>query len=327
MAASKYKGVRVLVAIICVTCLTLSHGREVDIHRTDVDSLTAYDKAKRAIGDCGGTFTSSSGTLTSPSYPFDYPNYADCYYSITVTQGYTIVLEFSLFVTEATFDTVEIFDGNSRYDTSLGEFSGSFINSQFTSSGRSLYIHFHSDGSTTASGFYATYRLGTQTSGYSLGDCGGTFTSDSGTLVSPSYPSHYSDSADCFYHISTSSGNTITIDISYVDTESCCDYVEVFDGTSRTATSLRRLSGSHISIDPITSSGSNLYIHFHSDSSMSDRGFYATYTVNNFGSSNAGVIAGSVVGCIIFIIIIIAIIVACCYYSPKSSKTTFFYVK
>ena len=45
-------------------------------------------------GSCGGSFTTPNGFLTSPSYPYSYPSYADCFYTISQPIGTTIVLTF-----------------------------------------------------------------------------------------------------------------------------------------------------------------------------------------------------------------------------------------
>ena len=46
------------------------------------------------FGECGGSFKTPNGILTSPSYPENYPPDADCVYTITQLNGTVIVLNF-----------------------------------------------------------------------------------------------------------------------------------------------------------------------------------------------------------------------------------------
>ena len=45
-------------------------------------------------GACGGSFTTPNGILTSPSYPDNYPNKANCNYTISQPNGTAILLNF-----------------------------------------------------------------------------------------------------------------------------------------------------------------------------------------------------------------------------------------
>merc|ERR1711879_543538 len=46
------------------------------------------------FGACGGNFTTPQGIITSPSYPDNYPDNADCIYTISQPYGVTILLNF-----------------------------------------------------------------------------------------------------------------------------------------------------------------------------------------------------------------------------------------
>ena len=69
------------------------------------------------IGECGGTVTSPSGTLTSPSYPDVYPDLSDCKYTIkppsAASEGSVIRLNFKIFDIEFTNNCAE--DGEGDY--------------------------------------------------------------------------------------------------------------------------------------------------------------------------------------------------------------------
>ena len=43
---------------------------------------------------CGGYFSTRNGTITSPSYPGNYPSNADCIYTIAQPTGTVIMLNF-----------------------------------------------------------------------------------------------------------------------------------------------------------------------------------------------------------------------------------------
>ena len=53
---------------------------------------------------CGGNFTGSSGVITSPNYPSNYPPDVNCTYRIFVTEGRHIRLNFTSFNTESFSD-------------------------------------------------------------------------------------------------------------------------------------------------------------------------------------------------------------------------------
>uniref|UniRef100_A0A670I608 CUB domain containing protein 2 n=1 Tax=Podarcis muralis TaxID=64176 RepID=A0A670I608_PODMU len=77
---------------------------------------------------CGGVLTGLSGSITSPDYPENYPNNAECHWVIQATSNSVIKLIFVDFQMEnseqCNFDYVAIFDGPTMGDTLLGHFCG-----------------------------------------------------------------------------------------------------------------------------------------------------------------------------------------------------------
>ncbi|XP_070575202.1 scavenger receptor cysteine-rich domain-containing protein DMBT1-like isoform X1 [Ptychodera flava] len=149
---------------------------------------------------------------------------------------------------------------------------------------------------------------------YPLGSCGGNYTNDEGSFASPSYPGYYPDQQDCYYYITVSEGDRIVLDIEEFDTEVCCDFVEVFDGDSKSAmTSMGKYFGSNVETE-IKSTGRSLFVHFHSDHSKNHRGFYATYRLwLEEKKSNIAIIVGGAVGAAVAVlVVVIIIIIACC---------------
>ncbi|XP_054878715.1 cubilin isoform X1 [Poeciliopsis prolifica] len=231
-----------------------------------------------ASTDCGESFSSPTGTFTSPSYPNNYPNSRDCTYKIIVQLNMQIMLNFTSFELEGTppfcsFDFVEIRDGGYETSPLIGKFCGSQRPPVVVSHSNRLWIRFHSDPSITSHGFIAHWD-GTQTG------CGGTLTTASGGLSSPNYPLPYHPNAECYWNIKTSQGSQVQLSFSsfHLESSSSCsyDYLAVHDGNSSSAPELARLCGTELP-RPINSSSNQLYIKLRTDSSVNTGGFIAFY--------------------------------------------------
>jgi hypothetical protein len=66
-------------------------------------------------------------------------------------------LSFDDFITESNNDFIEVFDGNSVSDQSIGKFSGSSKPTNLISSSNSLTVYFRTDGDTVYKGFSFKY--------------------------------------------------------------------------------------------------------------------------------------------------------------------------
>ena len=84
----------------------------------------------------------TSGVLTSPNYPEDYPNNLDLVHEIQVPEGNTIWLRFTELTLEPFADKIRVTDGDG---TSLGDNSMM----QFVSRTNTVEVQFHTDSSTT----------------------------------------------------------------------------------------------------------------------------------------------------------------------------------
>lgn len=121
---------------------------------TDV-SVWSLPRSASTLPGCGGFFTDPGGSNG---------NYAN---GITAANGTTticptipgqlVTVTFTSFATEATFDLLKVYDGNSTAGTLLGTFSGTTIPGPFTASTASgcLTFVFTSDTSTPAAGWVA----------------------------------------------------------------------------------------------------------------------------------------------------------------------------
>ena len=98
----------------------------------------------KSRGKCGGKLTTPNGILTSPSYPNNYPDNADCVYTISQPTGTVIVLTFQSMNIEyestCDFDYLEIRDGNSGDSPLLGKLCGSDIPAPIQSSHNHVWM-------------------------------------------------------------------------------------------------------------------------------------------------------------------------------------------
>ena len=79
------------------------------------------------IGACGGSFNTPKGILTSPSYPRNYPDNADCIYTISQPVAPYISISFlhmDLDCEGRPADYVELRDGDSEESPLMGSFCG-----------------------------------------------------------------------------------------------------------------------------------------------------------------------------------------------------------
>uniref|UniRef100_A0A182NM22 Cubilin n=1 Tax=Anopheles dirus TaxID=7168 RepID=A0A182NM22_9DIPT len=232
------------------------------------------------VPGCGGTFTQREGAISSPLSQTDnlYPNNLNCEYLIKLPIGSRVEIKFSKFHLEQSesckFDYVEIFDGSSTQDASLGKFCGDRVPPAFVSTRNTLLLRFQTDWSAPHPGFQLTYKI----------KCGGTFSEPGTELMSPSYPQMYTADQLCDYVIHAPLGKAIAFDFTDFDIEKnsfpkCeLDYVELYDGLLATN---ETLLGRYCSTKapPRTISTKNvLLLRFVSDGSVAGRGFKGNFS-------------------------------------------------
>ncbi|XP_025080449.1 low-density lipoprotein receptor-related protein 4-like [Pomacea canaliculata] len=111
--------------------------------------------------------------------------------------------------------------------------------------------------------------------------CGGEYTSLTGLLSSPLYPSQYPPDQDCVYIIRAPTGYRITLTFlrfELADETNNCqhDYLQIRDGGSGTSPFLSIYCNT--TAYTRRSSSNTMWIRFRSDSSQSAAGFHASYT-------------------------------------------------
>ncbi|XP_022426555.1 CUB and sushi domain-containing protein 1 [Delphinapterus leucas] len=109
----------------------------------------------RAEGACGGTLRGTSGSISSPYFPSEYENNADCTWTILAEPGDTIALVFTDFQLEEGYDFLEI-SGTEAPSIWL---TGMNLPSPVISSKNWLRLHFTSDSNHRRKGFNAQFQV------------------------------------------------------------------------------------------------------------------------------------------------------------------------
>ncbi|XP_043916396.1 CUB and sushi domain-containing protein 1-like [Protopterus annectens] len=99
----------------------------------------------RCEAPCGYNITGQNGTIYSPGFPDEYPNFKDCTWLITVPQGHGVYINFTLLQTEQVNDYIAVWDGTDQHSTQLGVFSGNTALETAYSSSNQVLLKFHSD--------------------------------------------------------------------------------------------------------------------------------------------------------------------------------------
>eukprot|EP00064_Thunnus_orientalis_P009008 superscaffoldBa00001111_g9031 len=236
--------------------------------------------------ECEHKIHSPSGTLSSPNWPDKYPSRKECTWDITATPGHRVKITFNEFEIEqhqeCAYDHLEAFDGDSDTAAILGRLCGSKIPEALVSTSNKMYLRFISDASVQRKGFQATHST----------ECGGRLKAEARqkNLYSHSqfgdnnYPGH----TDCEWLLTAEQGYGIELSfITFeVEEEADCgyDYIELYNGYDANSHRLGRFCGSGPR-EGIYSPGDAMLIRFHSDDTISKKGFHIRYTSTKFQES------------------------------------------
>ncbi|XP_016041459.2 CUB domain-containing protein 2 [Erinaceus europaeus] len=226
---------------------------------------------------CGGVLTGLSGVLTSPEYPSNYPNNAECHWVIRATGPATIKLVFEDFQVEAnegcTYDYVAVLGGPGP--TRGHHYCGSARPPTLKSLGRELQVIFKSDFNIGGRGFKAYFFSG---------ECQEVYTALRGNFSSPQYPSSYPNNIRCHWTVRLPPGYRVKVFFLDLDLEEpssltrTCDFdhLAAFDGNSEEAPLLGSWCGHHLP-PPVISSHHQLLLLLRTDRSATRRGFSVAY--------------------------------------------------
>lgn len=113
---------------------------------------------------CGGVLTGLSGVISSPGYPLEYSNDADCSWAIHVSNNSVVTLVFLDFQLEnnegCNFDFVALFDGPTVTHRHLGKYCGADKPPHIVTTSNQLLVVFKSDFNIGGRGFKAYYYSG-----------------------------------------------------------------------------------------------------------------------------------------------------------------------
>ncbi|XP_056290732.1 cubilin [Pseudoliparis swirei] len=229
---------------------------------------------------CGGYLSGPAGSFSYPNTPGhdEYNHQVSCAWVIRVDPNKILRITFPFFDLETSancnFDFLQIHDGDSASSHMLGKYCSQNNPPELLSSHNSLYFWFRSDQSISAGGFTVAWQSQDPV-------CGGELTASYGNINSPGYPGNYPPSRDCYWTVTVAPGLLITFAFGTLSLEQhpdCSfDFLEIRDGVLTEDPVLGKYCRTE-SPPPVQSTGPAAWIHFHSDFSVSDRGFHITYT-------------------------------------------------
>ncbi|XP_026326618.1 cubilin homolog [Hyposmocoma kahamanoa] len=161
---------------------------------------------------CGGTLTSPSGSISSPNYPSNYHDNAECFYKIVTSAGSKIQLRFRDLDLEVSStcrdDYVEIYDDKNVNGAVLGKYCYmAQISSHIETSSNYAFIKFRSDFYIGAKGFLLDYNT----------VCQSNLTGSHGVIESPGFPDSYLTNLNCMWTITVPKGNKINVTFTHFD--------------------------------------------------------------------------------------------------------------
>ena len=208
---------------------------------------------------------SSGDSIESPNYPGKYRPLADCKWTLEGPVGESIILQFTEFDTERTFDTVQILAGGRTEDASvtLATLSGKQNLTQqfFTSASNFMIVRFRSDATVEKNGFRASWKTEKLSCGEQLKAL-----PQGKELTSPGYPQAYPGGLECLYVISAPLGKVVTLVIEDFDMEPGKDYVLIRNGPEADAEKLAVLTGKAEDLPSyLQSTTEAMYLYIHTD--------------------------------------------------------------
>jgi hypothetical protein len=177
-------------------------------------------------------------------------------------------------------DVVRIYNGADVNAPLVGEYTGTTLPPSFTSTGNKALVHFITNGSGNANGFFLNftanrpnYCIGTKT--YS--EYSGSFDDGSGTF-------YYSNNSNCMFKINPLYASEVTLYFDSFETETTNDWLKVYD--LKNSQLLAEYSGVYTAGNlpaPVTSPHGQFLLIWKSDGSTSNKGWSVHYETLNVG--------------------------------------------
>ncbi|RVE59186.1 hypothetical protein OJAV_G00201620 [Oryzias javanicus] len=232
--------------------------------------------------ECGGDLSGPAGSFSYPNNPGhdQYDHQVSCAWVVRTDPNKILRVTFPYFHLELSagcnFDFLQIHDGDSPTSYMIGKYCGQSAPAELHSSHNALYFWFRSDSSVNAGGFTVTWQAEDPV-------CGGELTATYGNINSPGYPGNYPPGRDCYWMVTVNPGLLITFAFGTLNLEShpnCSfDFLEIRDGLQPADPVLGKFCSTGTPA-PLQTTGPFAWIHFHSDLTVSDRGFHVTYTTS-----------------------------------------------
>ncbi|XP_045491488.1 LOW QUALITY PROTEIN: cubilin homolog [Colias croceus] len=171
---------------------------------------------------------------------------------------------------------LKIFDGDDVNAPLIGEYCGRKVPPMIVSRGSALTV-VHGTYSDTLSGYFSAHYSSLSTA------CGGTLSSEEGSIASPNYPLSYPHAMDCEWVINTSPGNSMYLNFEKFDlaySDRCNeDYLEIRENDGA-GTLLGVYCGDEIPTN--ITKGARIYLKFHSDNKEAGNGFLLHYGISHY---------------------------------------------
>ena len=192
------------------------------------------------------------------------------------------LLVFTSFSTEANYDFVTIYDGDSNDAPQIGRFHGEDLpggDQGLQSTGSNMLVRLTTDGSISREGFSATFECTrTRLPPPPPNPClpPGLTLQGSATPQVLDGTAGYANNVVCDWRLSCQGGLAPLVVFQGFNTEANFDFVRVYDGSTNEDTRLANYNGNFVP-DSVLGSSSDMLVEFTTDGSINRDGFMATF--------------------------------------------------
>ncbi|MEM9051354.1 MAG: CUB domain-containing protein [Bacteroidota bacterium] len=232
-----------------------------------VDSYTAQ------LTSCNGSISDGIGDYPNNINEFSSSNFS---WLINPPGAEEITFDFESIAIEPFYDWIRIYDGTDNSGIFLGEYGGFTPQTGIVATSGSMFVEMSTDGSEVFEGFVASYSCTFCSNSETT-----VLTAPEGAISDGSGENDYANNTDCTWLIQPEGADFINIELGSFSTESCCDFISIYDGNSIFAQPLAFLSGSSPGGLSYLTTGGSAFIRFDSDVSQTSEGFTLEYTSGN----------------------------------------------